>query len=130
MRVVLFYKEVEMVLDKKNRSFATDFGFTLVELMTVVAIMGVLLTVAWALFDRSTQEAYKIENKQNIAIINKAVTRAALTLEQSRNSLSAAQVSNFLPGGGLSSLKCQVRGCPANGKYTLVNGVINPAHNH
>lgn len=112
----------------KHKLFSEE-GFTLVELMAIVAIISVLLTISYAVFNRSTQEVYRRESIQNVRMINKAIVRAALTEERTLVTIDSATTNKYLPGG-LASLTCQVKDCPAGTSYKVVQGKISPAHLH
>lgn len=113
----------------RKRFLLSDDGFTLIELMIVVSVLAVLVTASMAIFDSSRQQSYRAESRQNVAMINKAIVRAALIEEKGLSAIQSAQVDKYLPGG-LAALKCQVRGCPAGTSYKVVSGTISPAHNH
>lgn len=105
-----------------------ESGFTIVELMGVVAILGILLMAAMGAFDLATERARVSECDNNIKTIEIAINRAAALYELPKSSINDAQVNQFITGG-LASLSCSARKNPQH-TYHVVNGVISPEHNH
>lgn len=109
-------------------SFAHSEGFTLFELLAVVAIIGVLSVAAVGLFDVSTEKARVQECDNNIKTIQIAINRAAAIYELPKTSINDAQVNPYITGG-LAALSCSAKKNPQP-TYHVVGGIINPAHNH
>ena len=64
------------MINKIKQFFKDKKGFTLVELMVVVAILGILTMVAIPLFNKSTVKAEKTTCDANIRTIESAITQA------------------------------------------------------
>jgi prepilin-type N-terminal cleavage/methylation domain-containing protein len=93
-------------------------GFTLVEIMIVVAIIGLLASIAIPNFVRARKEAQKQACINNLRQIDGAIQQWALEKNQSANSpVSQENVSEYL-GRGTSG---EFPECPAGGNYTLVD---------
>ncbi len=97
---------------KKNRK-----GFTLVEIMTVVAVIGILAAIAIPNFLRSRKKS-----RQNACIVN---------LKQIQN----AKDQSLMANGGVTSgdlfgneryIKVEPK-CPAGGVYTVGDADANPS---
>lgn len=113
---------------KTRKIFAASDGFTLIELMVTVAILGILVTAAVAAFDR-VNERQRIEAcATNLDTINIAISRAAAIYEKPLSQINDAEVSQFITGG-ISALQCEARTNPQH-EYHVANGVVTPAHNH
>ena len=108
--------------------FSRPEGFTLFELLAVVAILGILSVAAVGLFDISTEKARVQECDNNIKTIEIAINRAAAIYELPKTSINDAQVNPYI-NGGLASLSCSAKKNPQS-TYHVVDGIINPAHNH
>jgi type IV pilus assembly protein PilA len=76
MRTELKAKFLQHLSARKN----SDKGFTLVELLVVIVIIGILTAIALPTFLNETSKAKQTEGKQNVNTINKAqVSRRAET---------------------------------------------------
>ena len=70
MRTELQAKFIQHLNNRKN----SEKGFTLVELLVVIIIIGILAAIALPNFLNQTAKAKQSEAKQNVVLINKAQT--------------------------------------------------------
>ena len=94
-------------------------GFTLVEIMIVVAIIGLLAAVAIPNFVKARQTAQRNACIQNLKQIDGAKEQWALETKKGPNDpVIEAEVNAYIKGGAPT--------CPASGKYTYGNVGENP----
>lgn len=105
-----------------------ESGFTLVELMITVAILGIVLSSAIGLFNLSTQKSYIETCNENMVTITTAINRAAALNGKNLDAITDADVNPYITGG-MSSLKCQAQKNPRP-SYHVQGGQISPVHNH
>ena len=117
-----------MKINRRHPFISADTGFTLVELMVTVLILGILVTTAVGLFNTAIQKADRTACTANVETINLAIARAALISGQSTGSLNDSDIDPYITGG-LASLQCSAKPNPVS-TYHVVGGVITPAHNH
>ncbi len=93
-------------------------GFTLVEIMIVVAIIGLLATIAVASFAyvRSTSQANACIN--NLHQIDGAVTEWALENGKKTGDSPPSLATDLTPYIKLNA-NSSIPGCPAGGSYTM-----------
>lgn len=115
-------------ISRKTASLKDSAGFTLIELMVVVAILAILVTAAVATFDIATEKQRIASCNTNLDTIRIAINRAAAVYEKPLNQINDADVNQFITGG-IGALQCDARKNP-QASYHVVNGVISPAHNH
>ena len=75
MRTELQAKFIQHLNNRKN----SEKGFTLVELLVVIIIIGILAAIALPNFLNQTAKAKQSEARQNVALINKAQTNFRTT---------------------------------------------------
>lgn len=94
-------------------------GFTLVEIMIVVAIIGLLAAVAIPNFVKARQTAQRNACVQNLKQIDGAKEQWALENKKATgDAIVKDQVDNYIKGGAPS--------CPGSGTYTYGNVGTDP----
>ena len=104
---------------KKTNRTAAQSAFTLVEIMIVVAIIGLLAAIAIPNFVRARATAQQNACINNLRQIDAAIDEWALETGQ----------SNGNPVGAVSTISAYLKlntngsvpGCPANGTYSVGN---------
>jgi prepilin-type N-terminal cleavage/methylation domain-containing protein len=96
-----------------------NFGFTLVEIMIVVAIIGMLAAIAIPNFVKARGTAQKNACIRNLREIDGAKEQWALEFKKSGGStLDETAVNSYIKGGAPS--------CPGGGTYSYGNVDANP----
>lgn len=99
-------------------------GFTLVELMVVVAILGVLVAVAVPVYSNVTDNAKKTTCAANIRTLKSAITMAQADGVELAEINDVSDLAEYLED---DTLKCPF----TEGEYTITAGVIDEAsHAH
>lgn len=103
----------------KMRKFLGKGGFTLVEIMIVVAIIGLLAAIAIPNFMKAREKAQTNACVANLRQVDGAITLWAL--DDSKSSTDAVTMADLVP----DYIKA-APACPAGGTYTLVTVADTP----
>ncbi len=110
MRTELQAKFIQHLNNRKN----SEKGFTLVELLVVIIIIGILAAIALPNFLNQTGKAKQSESKQNIALVNK--TQNSYRAENSSFASSFDVLAIGSVNGGAT-------GSTSNFSYAIAGGV-------
>lgn len=110
-------------------------AFTLVEIMIVVAIIGLLIAIALPNFMKARNEARKNLCYNNLRLIGHAVEQARIELNlDDTQDPTEAQIGNYIkggypprcPSGGTYSHHGNLVTCDVHGTYNIATGNITP----
>jgi general secretion pathway protein G len=88
-----------MTLRRINRSrSARESGFTLIELMVVIAIIAVLIAMAAQRYDQSLVRAREAALKQDLQTMRSAIQQFTLDKQMAPNSLEDLVAAGYLSG--------------------------------
>src|ERR1700722_3545392 len=102
-----------------NKQIHRKRGFTLVEIMIVVGIIGLLVAIALPNFIRSRATSQQNSCINNLRQINSAVEQWAMENGEAAGS-PPPDNSDITPYIQLNS-SSSIPGCPASGTYTIYN---------
>ena len=94
---------------RRNRGVRADErGFTLLELMVVMAIIVVLMTIATSRYERTVTSAHEASLKSNLAVLRKGIQDYTLDKEcgpSTLDDLVASKYINTIPNDPMTSAK-------------------------
>lgn len=100
-------------LRQKMRRAQDQKGFTLVELMLVVVILGILVAIAVPLYNAQTEKAKTTTCQANQRIIKSAIVQ--WSMDPDNENAGIPELGDLVVGGYLQSLP----ECPSNGEYSI-----------
>ena len=109
------------------KAFRKDEGFTLVELMVVVLIIGILVAIAIPIFNNASKQAKINTCKANIRTINGALAQKATT-----EGVALTGLTDTTPASLEGDYLKKAPVCPfGDTAYKITNGSVDEtSHNH
>ena len=80
----------------RGRAKRSDRGFTLLEMMVVIAVMLLLLAAALPRFNRSIARAKEDMFRQNLETLNKVIVQYTMDKQKPPNSLGDLQSAGYI----------------------------------
>ncbi len=74
----------------------TDRGFTLIEMMVVIAIMIILLAMAMPIYSASIREAREENFRQNLETLNRVIIQYTLDKQKAPKSLEDLKTAGYI----------------------------------
>lgn len=84
------------VVRRRNAVYSRQRGFTLLELMVVMAIIVVLVTIATARYERTVTSAHEASLKSNLAVLRKGIQDYTLDKECGPSTLDDLVTSKYI----------------------------------
>ena len=110
----------------KDKMWKGEGGFTLVELLVVVAILGILIAIVMANFTGLLSGSQTTANSAEANIVQTAVD-VRMAAEGRTTYPDTAVNTNDMTGGGFNLYPTYMRGQTTNCNYTVVaNGTVSP----
>lgn len=112
------YLTLEGLIHMKKLASLTSFrrGFTLVEIMIVVAIIGIIIAIAVPAFLRARETARGRACQENLSKIDGA--KETYALENNLGPTGSVNMTSLVLTGGTGYLKAEPE-CPSGGTYTV-----------
>jgi general secretion pathway protein G len=85
-----------MRLTRRKRQFGGDEGFTLIELMIVMAIIGLLSAIAVPIYARSVQRAKEAVLREDLATLRQAIDSYTVDKEKAPQGLDDLVQAGYL----------------------------------
>ncbi|MBC8137160.1 MAG: type II secretion system protein [Fibrella sp.] len=106
-----------------NRNHCNQRGFTLIEIMVVILVIGLLLTIAVPNFLKAREKARKNACVNNLRKIDWAKDCFLMDNNKDRDTLIGE--ADIYPPNGISYLKT-IPKCDSGGDYTIGSGSESP----
>jgi len=107
----------------KKRANRKQSGFSMLEIMIVVGIMGILMAFALPVWMRARSHGRAVVCQENLSQINGA--KEVWALENRKSAGDTVAMTDLVSPGGAGYLKREPK-CPANGTYEINPIATNP----